>query len=75
MTKSINAAPRRLLRRRTRHHPSSVTEHADGTSLARRNLSVPELYEKALLYEHDTHLMANGALATTSGEKTGGWVC
>lgn len=36
-----------------------------------RNLSVPELYEKALLYEHDTHLMASGALATTSGEKTG----
>lgn len=35
-----------------------------------RNLSVPELYEKAL-QEPDTHVVNSGALATTSGEKTG----
>lgn len=35
-----------------------------------RNLSVPELYEKAL-QEPDTHVVSSGALATTSGEKTG----
>lgn len=35
------------------------------------NLSPAELYEKALLYEPGTHIVANGALATLSGAKTG----
>lgn len=36
-----------------------------------RNLSVPELIEHALKIEPDTRLMSTGALAATSGDKTG----
>ncbi|WIA44312.1 hypothetical protein OEZ86_007107 [Tetradesmus obliquus] len=36
-----------------------------------RNLSPAELYEKALKFEPGTHVVSSGALATTSGKKTG----
>jgi phosphoenolpyruvate carboxykinase (ATP) len=35
------------------------------------NLSVAELYEKALAHEPGTHIVSSGALATLSGAKTG----
>lgn len=36
-----------------------------------RNAPVPVLYEEALKHEHGSAIVANGALATRSGSKTG----
>ncbi|KAF5827858.1 phosphoenolpyruvate carboxykinase, splice variant [Dunaliella salina] len=50
-------------------------EHAKAAGLkpriCYRNLAVPQLYEMALKHEHDTALVSSGALAASSGEKTG----
>lgn len=40
-----------------------------------RNVSVPQLYEMALKYETDTRIVASGALAAISYEKTGKFAC
>ncbi|MEW5309283.1 MAG: hypothetical protein WDW38_001179 [Sanguina aurantia] len=48
------------------HHDAGLTPKQ-----VHRNLSVPELIEKALHSEFDTRLMSTGALAATSGDKTG----
>lgn len=48
------------------HHNAGLTPKQ-----VHRNLSVPELIEKALHTEEDTRLMSTGALAATSGDKTG----